>query len=371
MGAACLIAERGGCPRPQPAPPVQSAGPMKFSYCIIPTQNLRDIGDQVEDAEAWGADHVWIPDEAFMRDPYVVLGSLATRTSRIGLGVGIANPYTRHPMQLARAIATLSDLRNGNLIFGIGAGLKSTRSAIGAPEGDFVETTRDCITVIKRLLAGDRVTYKGPVFALDAARLEVRPSFAIPIFVASTHKAAFEMAGAIADGAIVGNVADADAMRTIVSWVQDGAHAAGHDKKDLTIVAWNIVVATSEPQRAYDLIRAMVARSVAIAHREVRQLLGIDQSRWQAIHSAVRGDASPVTADLVPNDLIDKLAIVGSVDDCVRRLHELEAVGAHMIGVRTTTDLLRELDWTDNVRALHFALSGAGDTTNLERIVRR
>ncbi len=325
---------------------------MKFSYCIIPTENVQGLVAQVEGAEAWGADHVWIPDEAFMRDPYVVLGSLAARTSRIGLGVGIANPYTRHPMQLARAIGTLADLREGNLIFGIGAGLKSTRSAIGMPEGYFVETTRDCIAVMKRLFKGESVSFEGPVFSLKSAKLGFRPSFNIPIFVASTHRAAFEMAGAIADGAIVGNVTDPDAMRSVIEWVEHGARAAKRDPRALTIVAWSIFIATNDPHRAYDAIREMIARSIAIAHREVRNLLGISQQCWRDIHSAVREGTRPVTAELVPNDMIDKLAIVGSVDHCMRRIRDLEAAGVHMVAVRTTTDLMKVLDWTANVKTL-------------------
>ena len=84
---------------------------MQFTFCLIPNMTVQQAGDAVLRAQEWGCDRVWILDEAFMRDPYVLLGSIASRTDRIGLGVGIANPYTRHPMQLTRAVCTAADLR--------------------------------------------------------------------------------------------------------------------------------------------------------------------------------------------------------------------------------------------------------------------
>lgn len=329
---------------------------MRFSFCVIPTQTVQQVGDLVQRAEGWDADMVWIPDEAFMRDPYVLLGAVASRTSKVGLGVGIANPYTRHPMQLTRAICTAADLRGGDLVFGIGAGLKSTRAAINANEGEFVQTTRDCISIMKRLMAGETVSFDGPVFKLDKARLMFKPTQKVPIYVASTHRDAFVMAGEIADGVIVGNVAEPEAMAQVVSWVHEGAHRAGRDPKSIEIVAWNIAVVDDEAERAYDIMRSVIAKSVAITHRAVRAAMNIDHDTWQAVHGAVRHGKGEITKALVSNALIDKYAIVGSAKRCAERMRALEQAGATMMGVRTALELNAQYDWESNVRTLSAAL---------------
>lgn len=329
---------------------------MRFSFCVIPTQTVQQVGDLVRRAESWEADMVWIPDEAFMRDPYVLLGAVASRVSKVGLGVGIANPYTRHPMQLTRAICTAADLRGGDMVFGIGAGLKSTRAAINANEGEFVQTTRDCISIMKRLMAGETVSFDGPVFKLDKARLMFMPTQKVPIYVASTHRDAFVMAGEIADGVIVGNVAEPEAMAQVVSWVHEGALRAGRDPRSIQIVAWNIAVVDDEAERAYDIMRNVIAKSVAITHRAVRAAMNIDHETWQAVHGAVRHGKGEITSALVPNSLIDKYAIVGSAKRCAERMRALEQAGATMMGVRTALELNAQYDWESNVRSLNAAL---------------
>jgi 5,10-methylenetetrahydromethanopterin reductase len=329
---------------------------MRFSFCVIPTQTVQQVGDLVQRAESWDADMVWIPDEAFMRDPYVLLGAVASRVSKVGLGVGIANPYTRHPMQLTRAICTAADLRGGDMVFGIGAGLKSTRAAINANEGEFVQTTRDCIAIMKLLMAGETVSFDSPVFKLDKARLMFQPTQKVPIHVASTHRDAFVMAGEIADGVIVGNVAEPEAMAQVVSWVHEGANRAGRDPKSIEIVAWNIAVVDDDAERAYDIMRGAIAKSVAITHRAVRAAMNIDHDTWQGVHAAVRHGKGEITPKLVPNALIDKYAIVGSAKRCGERMRALEQAGATMMGVRTALELNAQYDWESNVRTLSAAL---------------
>ncbi len=333
---------------------------MQFTFCLIPNMTVQQAGDAVARAQDWGCDRVWIPDEAFMRDPYVLLGSIASRTDRIGLGVGIANPYTRHPMQLTRAVCTAADLRQGDIVFGIGAGLKSTRGAIGANDGEFVATTRDCIAVMKKLMNGETVTFENPVFKLDKARLMFVPTRRPPIYVASTHRDAFVMAGEIADGVIVGNVAEPEAMAQVAAWVRQGAEQAGRDPDAVKLVAWNIMVCTDDPGPAYDTIRTIVSRSIAITHKALRARMGIEQERWQAVHAAVRHGQGQITPELVPNGVIDKLAIVGPRDHCVARMRALEQAGAHIMGARPSLEVVAKYDWENNVRTLAEGLRQAG-----------
>ncbi len=128
---------------------------MKFSYCTIPNRSTKTLVDIAIRSEQAGVDLLWIPDEEFYRDPFAVLSAIGAKTSKINLGLGITNPYTRHPVQVARAMATVQDYRNEPVIVGIGAGLKPTRAALAAPDGKFVDVTRDAIVAMKRLFAGD------------------------------------------------------------------------------------------------------------------------------------------------------------------------------------------------------------------------
>ena len=148
-------------------------------------------------------------------------------------------------------------------------------------------------------------------------------------------------------------------MRQVVAWVHEGAAKAGRDPKSVKIVAWNIAVCTDDAGAAYDCMRAIVSKSIAITHRALRKLMGIDQPRWEAIHASVRHGKGAITRELVPNSIIDKLAIVGSPKLCRQKMLALEDACADIMAVRTSLDLLAKYDWETNVRGLSACLRSA------------
>ena len=182
---------------------------MKFSFSLVPSSPIAKFGDVIAQAEYWGYDLAWVPDQGFMQDPFVALSYLTTRTEKISLGIGITNPYQRHPIQMARAAATLVDLRPGGFKLGLGAGEKRRiRDRVGAPTGPFIDTISTTMRVLRDLFAGERVTVSNEVFSLDDVALEMKDPPQVPIFLATTHPDAFRAAGKYADGVIVGDVSD-------------------------------------------------------------------------------------------------------------------------------------------------------------------
>lgn len=335
---------------------------MKFSYCTIPNRSTKTLVDIAIRSEQAGVDLLWIPDEEFYRDPFAVLSAIGAKTSKMGLGLGITNPYTRHPVQVARAMATVQDCRDEPVIIGIGAGLKHTRAALSAPDGKFVDVTRDAIVAMKRLFAGETVSVENSVFKIENAKLDFLPHVTPKIYVASTHPDAFRMAGEVADGVIVGNVGEPAAMREVIRFVEEGLKAAGRKREDMTIVAWNMVLCGDNVDQLADIIREMIARTITASHSKIRALLGLDPAQVEAIVTRVKAKQFPIERELVPNDLVAKMAILGSAEECTRRLASLHEAGADMVGVRPAGAILKALDYEGNVLGLHEAFKSAMKT---------
>lgn len=332
---------------------------MKFSYCTIPNRPVKTLVDIAVRSEEAGVDLLWIPDEEFYRDPFAVLAAIGASTRKLGLGLGITNPYTRHPVQVARAMATVQDMRDEPVIVGIGAGLKHTRQALAAPDGKFVDVTRDAIVAMKRLFAGETVSMENSVFKIERAKLDFLPHIQPRIYVASTHPDAFRMAGEVADGVIVGNVAEPEAMRQVIGFVEEGIKAAGRKREDVAVVAWNMILWGDDVDHLAGIIRDMTARTITAAHSKIRALLDLDPAQVEAIVTRVKAKQFPIGADLVPNELIAKFAILGSAEACSRRIAALHQAGADMVGIRPAGDILKALDYEGNVLALHRAFQSA------------
>lgn len=318
---------------------------MDFSFCALPGQSARDVVDMVKRAEDAGIPMVWVPDETFMRDPYVLLGAIAMNTSKIKLGVGIANPYTRHPIQIARAVSTIADLCGERVVLGIGAGLKPTRIAMGAPEGDFTEACRAAIVAMKAVMAGETYSVESDVFSMKDAHMEFTSKGPVDIYVATTHPRAFEMAGEVADGAIVGNVGRPDALRRIIEWTHNGARKAGRDPSELKIVAWNFALCGDDPTKLYDTIRRITGLTIANSHSEVTGMLGVSKEQVTSIRELMRSNPETIPADVVTNEMIDMIALVGDDGTVRERLKTLSDAGADIFGMRPSLEILENFDF--------------------------
>jgi 5,10-methylenetetrahydromethanopterin reductase len=332
---------------------------MKFSYCTIPNRPIQEIVEIAIESERNGVDLMWIPDEEFYRDPFSLLSAIGSKISRMQLGLGITNPYTRHPAQVARAMATIQDLCAQPLVIGIGAGLKRTRDALASPEGKFVEVTRDAVIAMKALLSGESVSMENNVFQMKNAKLNFIPKIMPKIFVASTHPDAFRMAGEVADGAIVGNVAQPEAFQSVVGFLEEGIRAAGRSRADFTTVAWNMALWGDDPGQLADIIRNMIARTITASHSQIRSLQKLDPTMVETIVARVKGNQFPIERELVPDDVIRQLAFIGSAQSCVDGIRALSAAGADMVGIRPAGDIQKSLDYEAHVLALHRKFSAS------------
>jgi alkanesulfonate monooxygenase SsuD/methylene tetrahydromethanopterin reductase-like flavin-dependent oxidoreductase (luciferase family) len=162
---------------------------------IVTIPSAEEIGPRVVEqvsaiarqVEALGFHGLWVTD-AFARgkptlDPLILLGALATQTSRIELGTCVVQLPLRHPVEHAHRVQTLNALSEGRLRFGVGSG--STRHDFDAVQADYearFKTLAAYLNVMRRVWSGDAVygpalsawpgTEGGPPVLLGAWRSE-------------------------------------------------------------------------------------------------------------------------------------------------------------------------------------------------------
>ena len=100
---------------------------LRTGLLLLPSRPVAELVELAVSAERLGYDDFWLADERFFREVYTILGLAAARTSRIRLGPGVTDPYSRHPALTAMAIATLDEISGGRAILGLGAGVSGFR----------------------------------------------------------------------------------------------------------------------------------------------------------------------------------------------------------------------------------------------------
>ena len=156
---------------------------------------LSDLIELAVAAEAHGYDFVSVGDSLLAKprySPIVVLAGIAQATERIELSTGILQPHMRNPLMLAQEWATLDVLSRGRTTLGVGVGtgplplVEREYELIGIPKRKRGVAFEESIVLLRRLWAGESVSFEGDVFSLNdvAAGFDSAQSGGPPIYIA-------------------------------------------------------------------------------------------------------------------------------------------------------------------------------------------
>jgi 5,10-methylenetetrahydromethanopterin reductase len=175
---------------------------------------------------------------------------LAQATERVRLGPAALNPYTLHPVEIAGQVAALDLVSGGRAFLGLAHGSWLDRLGLEQPRP--VETMRETVEIVRRLLAGDRSGFSGEVFELaPGAGLEYEPQRpAVPLMLGTWRPRMAALAAEVADEVKVGGCANPAMVRLMREWI-------GRD--EVGVVVGAVTVVDRDGARARDLARAMVA----------------------------------------------------------------------------------------------------------------
>jgi len=149
-------------------------------------------------AEEGGFDSIWLGDHLLYRgggrpergpwDVWTQLAALAAATERVRLGPLVACTAFHPPGILARMAASVDDVSGGRLVLGIGAGWNEAEfRAFGIPFDHHVSRFEEAFEIVRRLLAGERVTFSGRFSAVEGAVLLPPPARRIPLMIGANR----------------------------------------------------------------------------------------------------------------------------------------------------------------------------------------
>ncbi|HLZ28326.1 MAG TPA: LLM class flavin-dependent oxidoreductase [Chloroflexota bacterium] len=314
-------------------------------------------------AEQLGLDEVWLPESGHGRGVFTVAAQVAAATSRIKIGVGIVNPFWRHPSVIAMEAATLDEASRGRVLLGVGAALWTLRALGEADDRSERPLTAmvESIRIVRSMLRGERGV-DGQVFSVRAEAHLDFPRFraAIPVYVGAVNGRMLRASGAWADGVQLGAIASPGYVRWSRDQIARGARAAGRDPAEVDLVS-NVLVSVDPDRRAArDAVRSVLAYYIHRVEPVVLSTAGADQREVQRVRLTVIQDGLEAGAELVTDGLIDAFAAAGDPDDVTTRLQEYARAGLrgilawHVIGPQP--DKARALELlAREVRARVFA----------------
>jgi alkanesulfonate monooxygenase SsuD/methylene tetrahydromethanopterin reductase-like flavin-dependent oxidoreductase (luciferase family) len=317
--------------------------------------NIDEIGFY-RDLESLGYDSAWVADsQMIFSDCYAVLALAARETTRLRLGPGTAICGTRIPPVHAAAAATLNRLAPGRIHLGIGTGNTAMRTMGQRPMR--IAQYGEYLRVLKALLRGEVVdyTFNGvtrPISILmhDREYMNLEPR--IPLYVSGFGPRAMELAGQYGDGLVFAIPPRGVAVPDAMEHVRRGAARAGRTLEGflncaLTNVALLDPGERPDSDRVIQTVGPNVMASVYYFYDEVHER-GIDppeflrkiwkrycalvedvpfERRHFRTHEFHYTHLHPGEAELIDADLIRATCLVGTAEELIERLRDLERQG--------------------------------------------
>ena len=259
---------------------------------LSPGADLTAAVELARRADGAGYESVWVT-HGLGRDGLQVLAAYAHAAPRVGLGTGVLPIYPRHPVVLAQEALTLQEVSGGRLRLGIGVSHRPMmEGALGLDMGRPLEVVREYVAVLRQALTG-RAEHTGPRYRVawqsGVPRLPAPP----PIYLAGLGTAMLELAGEIADGAVLWLCAPAYIREHAVPAIRRGRQRAGKALDGFEIVASVPAAVTADRAAATAAFKGELVRYLALPFYRAM----LEKSGFGAAIAAWSAAPSPATVD--------------------------------------------------------------------------
>jgi limonene 1,2-monooxygenase len=289
-------------------------------------QFQRDL-NLVEHLDKLGYDEFWCGEHhssgwEMIASPELFLAGAAERTKRIKLGTGVVSLPYHHPFNVAQRIVQLDYQSGGRVIFGTGPGaLPSDARTFGINQVLLRDRQDEAIGVLKRLLAGERITYKGEWFQLNETKLQLLPlQEEIPMAAASSiSPSGMQLAGKYGMGVLsIASTSQEGLQALPTQWrfAEEAAQKHGQtvDRKDWRVLmSWHLAESKKQAQQE-------AVDGLAWWHNEYNvRVLGRPgathvSDKWELMAQATGGASGAGTS------------VVGTPDELVKAVRSLQEV---------------------------------------------
>ncbi len=277
-------------------------------------------------AEAQGYDDLWFADSSGL-DALTTVAAVALNTSRCRIGTAIIPVYSRTPAVLASTAHVLHKLSAGRFILGLGS---SSQPMMENWHGQAFEKpltrVRETTELVKKMLVGDKSDYDGETVSSHGYRQLPLDAGAQPVYMAALRAKMLEAAAEFSDGVIL-NLFPKKALPKMMKHIEAGAARAGRKIEDVEVVCRHQVIVTDDKPGARDMIRRAFAPYYATpVYNRFLAWCGYEDVAALIREGWAEKDREKTTGAL-DDDLVDDIAILGSMEECHDRIREYGEMG--------------------------------------------
>jgi 5,10-methylenetetrahydromethanopterin reductase len=296
--------------------------------------DLRDGLDYVRYAEEKGFEAVWQAESRLVRDAVVPMAAYAAVTERIKVGSGVINNWTRNIGLLAATYLTLDDLAPNRILCGIGAWWDPLARNVGIERRKPLTAMRETVTVLRRLLNMESVTFSGEFIHVDGIELDVvhgrREPRQVPILIGATGDLMMELTGEIADGCLLNYCVPPEYNDRALELLEKGARKSGRRLDEIDRPQLVVCSVDYDHEKAIESTRMLLTQYLA-QQPHIAKASGVSPAVVVEIQSILGWPATREQIQramhLVPEDLISRITASGTPDEARAKVAEYRRHG--------------------------------------------
>ncbi|MCA9884404.1 MAG: LLM class flavin-dependent oxidoreductase [Anaerolineae bacterium] len=292
--------------------------------CQNPPEQLVTFVQQVETA---GFDEVWIVEDCFFAGGIASVATALSHTESITVGLGILPAVVRNAAFVAMELSALLRLFPGRFLPGFGHGVGVWMKQAGAFPPSQLAALEEVTTVVRRLLAGETVTFNGQTVNLDAVKLDFPPAEVPIISLGVRGPKSLQLAGRVTKGTLLAEFASPEYVAWAREQIKLGQEAASKANEPHRLTVYAFCVVDEDREAAFAKVRPSIAGAIANRHMDFYlEPLGL----LDAANKLAEGGREYVERHL-PDEWISKLAVVGTPQECKASIEALADAGADSI----------------------------------------
>lgn len=239
---------------------------------------LPTIIDRLETA---GVDSVWFSELVYSKavDPFVGMAYALARTTHLKAGTSVAVLPGRHPVLVAKQLASLAGLAPKRVlpVFGLRSAIPAEREIFEVPNGQRAAVFDESLQLLRSVLESDDVAFSGHYFEVSSAGVGSRPDKPLDIWLGGSAPAAFRRIGRLGDGWL-GSFLTPDEARRGRELIQAAAAEAG---REIEPDHFGIGLAVADGELPTEFASAVKARRPEVDPRD------LIATNWPALHGQI------------------------------------------------------------------------------------
>ena len=236
---------------------------VRIGVSLGPAGTPEAFADAVDLLEQAGVDSLWLPENVYspLVEPFTGMAFALSRTRRLKAGSGVSVLPGRHPVLVAKQLASLAGLAPGRVlpVFGLLPAQPAERVLFPVPDGKRAAVFDESLQLLRLLLTAEKVTYDGEFFTVSDASVGSLPAKPLDIWLGGSAPAGLRRVGRLADGWLGSLLTPEEAGAAVAVILQAAAEARREVDRDHFGLSLPVTFAGDAPGTEHDIPPALAA----------------------------------------------------------------------------------------------------------------